>query len=195
MRRTGRSGRNTIADALQGVLGGLESGPRVRESLALAYWSRVVGPQASAATEPEVVRDGVLFVRTKSSVWSHELTMMKAHLILELNRAVGRPVIKEIIFRAKGISAPDAFPTAEGPAESDLAEVTLTPEDQALRTTDLASLEEIPDARLRATLATRIEKTHQLRRWRLDHGWRPCERCGAAHESPESICPICRLCR
>src|SRR5690348_9072138 len=100
MRRRARGG---VGEALAGLLGSLESATAVRESLALAYWERVVGPQAAAATEPESVRDGVLFVRTKSSVWSHELTFLKAHILTELNRRIGRPVIKEIIFRAQGV--------------------------------------------------------------------------------------------
>jgi predicted nucleic acid-binding Zn ribbon protein len=81
----------------------MESGTKLRESLALAYWAEVVGEQAAAASQAETIRDGILFVRTKSSVWSHELTFLKAHILAELNRRIGRPVIKDIIYRAQCI--------------------------------------------------------------------------------------------
>src|SRR5438552_2577851 len=109
------------ADALAGLLGGLESAPRVRESLALAYWERVVGPQAAAASEAESVRDGVLFVRTKSSVWSHELTFLKSRIISELNRRIGGPIIKEVIFRAQGVAKRAAGADESGPSAEELA--------------------------------------------------------------------------
>ena len=81
----------------------MESAAQVRESLAFAYWARVAGPQAAAATEVEAVRDGVLFVRTKSSVWSHELTLHKEKLLSGLNRMLGGRVITEIVYKARGV--------------------------------------------------------------------------------------------
>src|SRR5947208_1778188 len=92
-----------LAEVLEKTVAGIEAGPRIRESLALGYWEHVVGPLAAAATEADSVREGILFVNTKSSVWSHEMTFMKAHVMKELNRRIGRPVIKEIIFRARGV--------------------------------------------------------------------------------------------
>src|SRR5579883_652280 len=65
-------GSHPLAGVLQSAITPMESAGKIRESLALAYWPRVAGAQASAATEAESVRDGILFVRTKSSVWSHE---------------------------------------------------------------------------------------------------------------------------
>src|SRR5689334_95027 len=66
-------GGSPVAQVLASAIGRMESAPKIRESLALAWWPRVVGAQAAAATEVECTRDGILFVRTKSSVWSHEL--------------------------------------------------------------------------------------------------------------------------
>src|SRR5579862_9460142 len=109
----GYAAQSTVAQALESALKNMDGATKVRESLSLAYWSRVVGPQAAAASEPEIVRDGVLFVRTRSSVRSHELNLLKFHIVSELNRHIGRQVIKEIVFRAQGVekAAPEEIPT------------------------------------------------------------------------------------
>jgi len=191
-----RKGRGSIGEALEGLLANLDSATKVRESLALGYWARVVGPQAAEATEPESVREGVLFVRTKSAVWSHELTFLKAHILSELNRCIGRPVIKEIIFRAQGVTKdappekPPAFPTDE-----ELALVRLPPQEQAALRRELEGLIAIADEKLRQAVARRMIRASKIRRWRLEHGWRVCQACSAVHRTEDDLCPICRVCR
>ena len=193
MRRRGRGG---VGEALEGLLAGLDSGTKVRESLALAYWERVVGPQAAAATEPETVRDGVLFVRTKSSVWSHELTFLKSHILAELNRRIGRPVIKEIVFRAQGVQKAEPPQEApESPAEEELAAVILPPEEQAALRRALEELVTLADDKIRQSIARRMVRDRKLRHWRLAHGWRVCAGCTALHKTEGDLCPVCRLCR
>jgi predicted nucleic acid-binding Zn ribbon protein len=172
----------------------MDSGPKIRESLALAYWPRVVGAQAAAATEPENVRDGVLFVRTKSSVWSHELTLHKARLLLGLNRMLGGKLITDIVFRAQGVqkATPEEEPDAPSPEE--LAAVVLEPPEKAELRARLQDLHTLEDDRIRNTIATRLVQEAKLRHWRLERGWRVCTRCSAVHKTDFPICPICRLC-
>src|SRR5687768_3922793 len=125
--RSTRTRSSNIAAALENLVGGMESSTRIRESVAMAHWDRVVGPQAAAASEADSVREGVLFVRTKSSVWSHELTFLKATIIARLNQRIGKPVIRDIIFRAQGVKkTPPAGPIPR-PTDQDLAAVVLTP--------------------------------------------------------------------
>ncbi len=183
-----------MADALEGTLGRMESGPRVRESLALAYWDAVVGPQAAAASEPECVRDGVLFVRTKSSVWSHELTFLQSHIKSELNKRIGKPMIQSIVFRAKGITRSVPEDPDREPSGRELEAVALPPAEQVRLERDLAALKSIPNEMIRAAMAGRIVRERKLRHWRLSHGWRLCPSCGVAHQAPEELCPICRVC-
>lgn len=193
MRR--RRGQSGVQEALEGLLGSMESATKVRESLALAYWKQVVGPQAAAASEPESVRDGVLFVRTRSSVWSHELTFLKSHIMTELNRRIGRPVIKEIVFRAQGVKrtkAPEE-PPPDAPTDDELSRVQLLPEEQIALRDAVRGLVNIADEALRKSVAQRMIRDRKLRRWRLEHGWRTCEACTALHNTEETLCPICRL--
>jgi predicted nucleic acid-binding Zn ribbon protein len=185
--------RTTAANALESVLNGMETGTRIRESLALAYWDRVVGPQAAAATEPDAVRQGVLFVRTKSSSWSQELSFLKARIITELNKTIGRPVIREIVFRAQGISKQPPEQTPEHPTPDEIAKVKLTDSEAEALDRDLKSIAEIPDARIREAALRHAVRTRKLRRWRLNHGWLECHVCGAVYSDPGPTCPLCRL--
>src|SRR5579862_6284348 len=93
-------GGNPLASVLESVINPMESASKIHESLALAYWPRVAGAQAAAATQADQVRDGVLIVRTKSSVWSHELTLHKPRLLQGLNRLLGGRYITDLLFRA-----------------------------------------------------------------------------------------------
>ncbi len=195
MRRRGR-GQGAVTEALEGLFGSMESGAKVRESLALAYWAGAVGPQAAAATEAETVRDGILFVRTKSSVWSHELTFLKPHILAELNRRIGRPIIKEIIYRAQGVKKSAVVDERiENPSEEDLTLVALSTDEKVALLKELDSLVSIPDEKMRQSITVRVTRDHNLRRWRLDRGWKQCAGCTALHDTDGNLCPICRLCR
>ena len=198
MRRRSGRGQGMVAEALTGLYGTLESGTQLRESLALAYWAEVVGPQAAAASDADSIRDSILIVRTKSSVWSHELTLHKSHLLAELNRKLGRPVIKDIIFRAQGVKKKETPPESNDElTEENLKLVVLPPADQLALNQELDELVSIRDEKMRQSVAGRITRDKKLRRWRLDHGWKQCKRagCTALHDTEEEYCPICRVCR
>ena len=171
----------------------MDSSTQIRESLALAYWPRVVGAQAAAATQAESVRDGVLFVRTKSSVWSHELMLHKARLLQNLNRLLGTQVIKEIIFRAQGITPPEPPADPENPTDAELATLILEPHERDRLRTSLEALVSITDDHARESIARRITLEARLRHWRLERNWKVCPRCDSLHHTPYRICPICRL--
>lgn len=183
-----------MARLLQNVIGGLESSAKVRESLAMAYWPRVVGAQAAAATEPDTVRDGVLFVRTKSSVWSHELSLHKTRLLQSLNKLLGGRVITEIVFRAQGVRKKETVVEPELPSPEEMAAVVLEPFEKDELRARLQDLHSLEDERIRNTIATRIMQEAKVRHWRLERGWRVCARCTALHKTDYEVCPICRLC-
>jgi predicted nucleic acid-binding Zn ribbon protein len=185
-----------VSEAMTSAMRELPSSEKIAESLAFAYWERVVGPNAAAATEPERISDGVLIVRTKSSVWSHEMNVMKAHLIAELNKAIGRPVIKEIVFRAHGLKRKKAAGPDNGqPTEEELKLLRLPAADQAALQIELDKIAGIPEEQIRNAISRRIVRERKLRWWRLQNGWRQCARCSAPHDTGGKLCPICRLSR
>jgi predicted nucleic acid-binding Zn ribbon protein len=174
----------------------MESAAKVRESLAFAYWGRVAGAQAAAATEVEAVRDGILFVRTKSSVWSHELTLYKERLIADLNRLLGPGTITEIVYRARGVKAKAVKPAEpDEPAAAELDAVVLDAAEAAELEQSMGGLESIQSERIRAVVAGRMMRDAKLRHWRIEHGWQLCRRCMEPHKTGHALCPLCRLCR
>lgn len=191
-----RKGQSSVALALDGVLSSLESGVRIRENQALYLWAHVTGPQVAAASEAVSVYEGVLIVRTRSSVWSQQLSFMKATILAELNKRIGKPVLRDIVFRAEGLPEPAPTETApEMPTEEELAAIQLPPAEEAALRDKLSQLQNIADVSLRERLLRCIERDHRLRHWRLQHGWRVCRECTAVHKSEDELCPICRICR
>ena len=75
---------------------------KVLEQQALAKWREVVGPQIAASSKADAIRDGVLFVTCKSSMWSSELSLHRQDITKRLNAAVGREIITDIRFTARG---------------------------------------------------------------------------------------------
>lgn len=189
-----RRGQATARDALESALANLESATRLRENVAMAWWDRVVGPQASAASAPESVRDGVLIVHTKSSVWSQELAFMRAHIMAQLNRRVGQAVIREIVFRPHGVNRDMLqLPEPAGPTEQELEAAMLTADDIAALTTEIVALDSIPDPGIRCAVERRLAREKRLAVWRRAHGWKSCVRCGDLHSSGDALCPCCRV--
>ena len=186
-------GGSPLSGLLHNVVGGMDSSTKIQESLALAYWPRAVGVQGAAATEVDVVRDGVLFVRTKSSVWSHELTLHKPKLLQNLNRMLGGKVLHDIIFRAQGITRQEKIVEVDTPGAEELAAVVLEPEEKVELRVRLRQLISIPDDRIRHAIAVRLTNEAKLQHWRLERGWRLCLRCRMPHKTDADTCPQCRL--
>ena len=188
-----RQRSSNVAAAVDRLIGGMDSSARIRENLALAFWDKVVGAQAAAATEAESVKEGVLFVRTKSSVWSHELTFLKATILTKLNQRIGKPVIREIVFRAQGVSKTAGADVVLQPSEEELAAVVLTPEEQKNLEGELRRVSHLREEGIRSSVRRRVIREFRLNHWRREHGWNACSRCGAVHPLAESLCPLCRI--
>lgn len=193
--QTGRGGAS-VAKVLIGTISRMDSAAQIRQSLALAYWARVVGPQAAAASEADSVQNGVLIVRTKSSVWSHELMLHKDQILRGLNRLLGGAIITDILFRAQGLTRiEEPTVTPEMPSPEELSSVILEPEEKAELRVHLESLYSLEDDRIRNAIANRMIQETKLRHWRLAHGWNVCPKCNCVHHTPPRLCPVCRTAR
>lgn len=97
-----KSNISRLGGMLRSTLQDLGIQERILEQQAIAKWKGVVGPQIAASTTPESVREGILFVCCKSSMWSSELSLHKDDIVKRLNAAVGKPIVKDIRFSARG---------------------------------------------------------------------------------------------
>ena len=72
--------------------------PKLEENSLFKFWTKAVGPQIAAQTQPDCLRNGTLFVKTTSSVWVQQLHFMKEEIRLKLNELSGKDALKEIRF-------------------------------------------------------------------------------------------------
>ena len=181
-------------------LGSQELAQALRPHMAKVKWEEVVGPQVAGVTQVESVRDGILFVRVKNSVWANELTLLKDDMLRRLNLALGGYIIRDIHFKGGGLHVvlvpPEKF-VPETPSDAELAGVTLSPQARARVET---SVQRIADETLRHRIYVSLVRVARLEEWKRRHGWLPCWRCGTlvapesdsmASES-DSLCSLCR---
>lgn len=69
------------------------------EHRALQHWVNVVGPGVNRMTTERYVENGVITVKISSAALRNDLMLSRSAIIAQLNQLVGKPVIKEIIFR------------------------------------------------------------------------------------------------
>ncbi len=62
-------------------------------------WDRVVGEVIAENAKPGAFRDGVLIINVSSSVWLQQLGFLKHDMQKNLNRAIGKNIIKQIRFK------------------------------------------------------------------------------------------------
>ncbi|MBC8104600.1 MAG: DUF721 domain-containing protein [Cytophagales bacterium] len=209
-----RAGIESVGKLVGERIGALDFEAKIREHTAPLVWAEVVGPQVAGATEVIGVREGVLRVSTKSSVWSSELTFYKNDILQRLNTRLGAragsPAITDILFQNHGLKRQKEAREAAENAPPPLAPTPEELDDVALSAGALATVEEgvsaITDDLLRARLRRLRIADMKLRTWRLDSGWTPCPRCGdlaAPHllgatdaAAPGTLlCPRCRVAR
>jgi hypothetical protein len=153
----------------------LEHGVKAQQSLSL--WERVAGPTVAAVTVADGIRNGTLYVLTRSSAWSQELSMLREPLIARINAELERDVVQEIRFQVKPFEK-----------EKDAGEPPTPARD--LTDAERTALERLA-AQLEATTAGRITEVAAKQMRRTDSG-RVCAACGGPVHPGESLCPFCR---
>jgi predicted nucleic acid-binding Zn ribbon protein len=190
MRR--KSNLSGLSSVLSDVMSHYHLDKRAKQEIAASHWAEVVGERNAAASRPEVIRDGILFVSCKSSAWAQELTFLKARIIQEMNKLAGAEVITDIRFAGKGLRK---AVEASGAEEADIASPK---EIQAVELTEseLAKIsravESIKDPETAQRMRAAMESGRKLEKWRLAHGWHKCEKCGDVFKGSDAKCEKCR---
>jgi hypothetical protein len=76
------------------------------EQRLLEIWQKAVGPQISVQTRPDKLKRNTLFVKVSSSVWMHQLHILKQDIIEKTNQLLGKDLIKNIHFSIGDIPSP-----------------------------------------------------------------------------------------
>jgi predicted nucleic acid-binding Zn ribbon protein len=86
-----------VGSILRNLLQNLGLDKRIEEYDAYFSWDRIVGEKIAGVTRVKSVRDGVLVVEVKGSVWMSEINMVKHQLIEKLNEGKNSGAIKDIV--------------------------------------------------------------------------------------------------
>ncbi len=79
---------------------GLGLGERVREAEVLQAWKEIAGEFLATHSQPNRLRDGVLYVRVLQPSIHYELEQMRRPILEKLKARFGARTVREIRFRA-----------------------------------------------------------------------------------------------
>jgi len=103
-----------VQAAVKGALHRLNLDAKMKGYAAWGVWEKAVGDTIAQQAQPAFMRGGVLFVKCASSAWMQQLQFMKGKICEQLNRLLGKEVIKDIRFQMGMIdSRPHGEPSAK----------------------------------------------------------------------------------
>ena len=70
----------------------------IAQGSALSMWAEIVGPKVRKNTEATTIESGVLTVKATNAVWRQELQLKKRKIIENLNKKIGKEIVKDIRF-------------------------------------------------------------------------------------------------
>ena len=106
MRRQKRALDFNVHAAVKGALHRLNLDAKMKGYAAWMVWDKAVGDTIAQQAQPAFMRGGVLFVKCSSSAWMQQLQFMKGKMCEQLNRLLGKEVIKDIRFQMGMIDHP-----------------------------------------------------------------------------------------
>ena len=74
---------------------------KIKEYSAISQWNQIVGEKIAEKAKPIGIERGKLFVQVESSSWRNELSFIKNEIKEKVNRAIGAPVIQDIILSGR----------------------------------------------------------------------------------------------
>ncbi|MBS3908417.1 MAG: DUF721 domain-containing protein [Actinobacteria bacterium] len=161
---------------------------RLEEVRAVEAWNKIVADDIAGNTSPKYIRNGVLYVKTKSPTWAQELSGFTPKLKELLNNYLAAPIVREIKFSCESFVRPAGDKdTAAGPELKDIPLGEREAEEAAETTSPIL------DDDLRKRLASLIIQSKKLNRWRAAEGWAVCKRCGRQTPTAEKRCRRCSL--
>lgn len=95
---TRKTRTTTLGDALEKLIRSLGMEGRLEEQRAVERWAQVVGDRIALHTRAVKYDGGRLFVECDSAPWSQELFYMKQEILNRLDRSLGKPLVRDIIF-------------------------------------------------------------------------------------------------
>ena len=96
---------------MAGLLARIGGSGRALEYRVFDAYAQVAGAMLAARSTPDAFRDGTLIVRTPSAALAHEITLLRAELVVRLADVLGPGLVRDIRTRVGGV-----MPSARPPA-------------------------------------------------------------------------------
>jgi hypothetical protein len=165
-----------LSEALAGWQPASNAAPSEPLTLLEAGWDQIVGSKVAQNSRPIRVADGTLTITTRSSAWSHQLSLLSEHVLHAVAARVPNAGIRAIRFRVGRI--------ADSPRRPQLPSrrnVVLRPQRPRGASADAAE-----------ALARFRHDVEAARGERASAGSRECRRCAALMPpGPEPLCATC----
>jgi predicted nucleic acid-binding Zn ribbon protein len=164
------------------------------EALIPSVWPEVVGHWYGRHTRVVRVWEGIVEVQCDSAARAQQLQLDSEEIIRRLNARLASTYVRQIRpstgpMAGRRRSATDGtsyVPLA--PSQAELDALALAPAEELWVANVSAGIQHEPTRRaFQHALQTHLK----LRRWKLDHGWQQCTRCGRLYETREG-CLECR---
>lgn len=88
-----------IQSILEQTLKGLELNLPLKTSSLWRAWKEIVGEPICFHTQPQAIRNQMLFITVSHSTWMQQLQFLKPNLLNKIHRFLGEPLIKDIRFK------------------------------------------------------------------------------------------------
>lgn len=102
--RARRSDGISIADAMGDVVSQQGWEEKLAGTRVFTDWAEIVGPKIAEHCRVEHFTDGVVHVRTSSTAWAKEITLLSRQLVAKLNEDLGHGTVLAV--QARGPQAP-----------------------------------------------------------------------------------------
>ena len=115
-----------------------------------SLWADIVGDQVARKTQPERLRNRILFVKVSNSTWMQQLQTMKPMVLERIHRTIKGAAIKDIRFSLGEVAPPSPVP-------SDL-QLRAEPQEISLSAKTEGYLDQIGDSELRTLMRDILRK-------------------------------------
>lgn len=88
-----------LGSVLHGVIDKLGLQRKLDETEAIETWAILAGPQINGVTASVWIKGSTLYVQITSAAWRHQLHLQRRTWRDRLNDELGKPLIREIVFR------------------------------------------------------------------------------------------------
>lgn len=150
-------------------------GAREPKTLLEAAWGDIVGPDVAKNSVPARITNGTLWITTRSSAWSHQLSLLSEHVLRAVSARLPSAGITQLRFKVGALAQHRARPAA--------------PNRLAMARRPVHRAQSATAAEALAHFRQEVEQSERARR---SQGWRSCRGCGALYP-PEAgrLCVAC----